>query len=102
MGWTGNSFIGDIQARKSSRLIKAEIVAMLHARVEVNRACSSRLAKRVKGAMLCLSLAPPVGLAVGMYDPVGWGGMVSGVIAAGCLGFATHFSDKLRAEAKQA
>ncbi|MDO9608651.1 MAG: hypothetical protein ACK4M2_08675 [Brevundimonas sp.] len=102
VGWTGNSFIGDIKAGKTSRLIKAEIVAMLHARTERNRACASQLAVRVKGAMLCLSLAPPVGLAVGIYDPCGWSGVVSGCIAAGCLGFATYFGDKLRGEAKRA
>lgn len=99
VGWTGAPFVPDIKAGKTTRLIKAEVVALLHTRVEVNRACASRLSKRVKAAMLCLSLAPPTGLAVGLYDLDGLGWFPASIIGGLSFAFGVYFVDKLRAEA---
>lgn len=96
VGWTGASFLGDIRAGKSTRKIKAEVVAHLHARVEGNRDCSSRLARRIKIAMLCLALAPPTALAAGLYQHDDVGGLGGGFLFALCFAFAVYFLENLR------
>lgn len=63
-GWAPGMFATDLN--KKTKSVKAEIAQFMQERIESNRQCASKLARRVKWAMLLAAEGPLVAISAGL------------------------------------